>query len=130
VEPIFAADYAATFVEVRDCRQSIDHDVRPIRIVADPAALVPYRDRAVVFPEGAVVLKEEYAMADPDCAAEPIEWTVMRRLASATTEDLGWEWQRVDAERNVTENEARACAGCHEDCVPPDGYEGTCAVPP
>lgn len=127
--PAFPADYAATYVEVRDCRMSSDHDLRYIRVVADPAALAPYRDRAAPFPDGAVVLKEEYEFTDTACAGDVLEWTVMRKDAAAT-DGLGWTWQRVDAERTVIEDRPEACVGCHEACgQAPDGYDGTCAVP-
>ncbi len=128
-DPAFPADYATTFTEVRDCRPSADHDLHLIRVLADPQALEPYRDRAEPFPEGAVVLKEEHDFGDVDCSQPPIGWTVMVKDSTATDSE-GWQWQRVDVNRKVTsENESR-CFGCHHDCgVPPDGYLGTCAVP-
>ena len=126
--PLFAEDYALTFEEVRDCRMSGDHDFRPVRVLANPAALVPYRDRAAPFPDGAIVLKEEYDFAADDCSGPVVEWTVMRKAAAAT-DALGWDWQRIDATRTVTESDPRACTGCHELCgVAPDGYDGTCTV--
>jgi hypothetical protein len=126
--PAFRADYAASYVEVRDCRSSADHDLHKIRILADRAALAPYRDRTAGFPTGAIVLKEEYDFADGDCTGPVIEWTVMEKLA--TSDNLGWSWQRVDADRDVvTENDTR-CITCHTQCgVAPDGYLSTCAVP-
>lgn len=129
--PVFPADYAASYVEVRDCRTSADHDLGRIRILADPAALAPYRDRAAPFPAGAVVLKVEHDFGDTDCTGPITQWTVMERLADgdgATT--LGWRWQRVDAGRGVVTEDEPRCIGCHTDCgVAPDGYLGTCAMP-
>ncbi len=126
--PAFRADYAATFVEVRNCRSSADHDLHKIRILADPAALAPYRDRTAQFPLGAIVLKEEYDFADGDCSGDVIEWTVMEKLPSA--DNLGWSWQRVDAKRAVVTDDDARCITCHAACgVAPDGYAGTCAVP-
>lgn len=130
-EPAFPADYAASYTEVRDCRQSGDHDLNIIRILADPAALGPYVDRDQPFPEGAVVLKEEYEFDDMTCEGPIKQWTVMVRLADGeNAEQLDWHWQKVDAERQVaTENEPK-CYGCHTGCTPAaDGYEYTCAVP-
>ena len=131
-DPLFPDDYEASYTEVRDCRGSGDHDLHNIRILADPAALVPYDGRVEPFPEGAIVLKEEYDFGDIACAGEIIEWTVMQRLptgSSAST--LDWAWQELDADRRVlTEDEPR-CISCHQGCgVPPDGYDGTCASPP
>lgn len=128
VEPLFRAEYAATFTEVRDCRSSSDHDLHKIRILADPAALTPYRERNAPFPVGAIVLKEEYDFADTFCDGPVIEWTVMERLD--VDDNLGWSWQRVGKDRSVTSEDDSRCIGCHTDCgVGPDGYDGTCAVP-
>ena len=126
---LFPADYADSYVEVRDCRMSIEHS-KQVRILADPAAMAAYDGREEEFPEGAVVLKEEYEYGD-DCTSEILQWTVMVRAATGTADDkLGWLWEEVDAERNVLETDGTGCIDCHTDCgVPPDGYEGTCAVP-
>jgi hypothetical protein len=122
------ADYRATFTEVRDCRSSGDHDLHKIRILADPAALEPYMTRAMPFPKDAVVVKEEYDFSDADCAGELIEFTVMKKTNEA--DFLGWNWQRLTPAREVaTQNEDR-CIACHDFCgAPPDGHDGTCALP-
>lgn len=118
------ADYAIDFVEVRDCRPSADHDLRNIRVVADPVAAVRYQARQGEFTPGELIVKEEYDFADVACAGPILEWTVMRRTGD--TERLGWDWQRIDADRAVvSENEGR-CIGCHTDC---DAFRGTCADP-
>lgn len=128
-EPFFPADTSA-FVEVRGCRRSADHDLGYIRVLADPAALVPYRDRAAPFPAGAVVLKVEYDFADGTCAGPIRNFTAMRRDAVDDPQRLGWSWQRVDADRAVESEDDGRCIGCHAQCgVAPDGYLGTCAVP-
>jgi hypothetical protein len=131
LEPEFPADYAASYVEVRNCRGSGDHDLNNIRILADPAALGPYQSRSEPFPVGAVVLKEEYDFGDLACEGPIKQWTVMRRLAAGSApENLDWAWQRVDVKRKVFDVDAPRCVGCHTGCgVAPDGYEGTCAVP-
>jgi hypothetical protein len=130
-EPEFPADYAGSYVEVRDCRGSGDHDLNNIRILASPSALTPYQERMEPFPEGAVVLKEEYEFGDMSCEGPIKQWTVMTRLAEGSSPDtLDWAWQRVDAGRKVVGEDVPACIGCHTGCgVPPDGYEGTCAIP-
>ena len=124
-EPSFPADYTKTFVQVRNCRLSAEHDSHNIRILAAPGAVGPYRDRDAGFPIGTVVLKEERDFGDLDCSGPILKWTVMKLQA-----DAGWQWQSVSPERRVlTTNEAR-CIGCHAGCgQPPDGFEGTCAVP-
>jgi hypothetical protein len=128
--PAFPADYATTYTEVRDCRNSADHDLSRVRVLADPAALEPYRQRDADFPVGSRVLKEEHDFADSDCSGSPVRWTVMTRLAPGSSPaTLDWHWQKVEPPREVrTENEPR-CIGCHTSCgVPPDGYLGTCTV--
>ncbi len=129
---LFPEDYAATYQEVRDCRQSGGaHDINFVRVLSDPAALGPYTDRATAFPEGAIVLKEEYDFGDQTCAGPIKQWTVMVKLAAGANPDaLDWQWQRVSNLRDVVEADAPRCIGCHQGCgVPPDGYDGTCTVP-
>jgi hypothetical protein len=131
VAPGFPSDYETSYTEVRNCRASADHNLRNIRILADEAALDAYDARDSDFPEGAVVLKEEYEIGDDDCSG-PIEaWTVMIRLAEGSSDGtLDWRWQQLDADREVTDVDLPRCIGCHQGCgVPPDGYQGTCAVP-
>ena len=129
-EPMFPEDYASTYVEVRDCRQSGDHDLNQVRILADPAALGPYTDRVDPFPEGAVVLKEEYEFGDVDCSGPIRQWTVMTKLPTGSDPDnLDWFWERVDSDRRVVDEQSPRCAGCHDDCEPPEGYDFTCTVP-
>lgn len=128
--PSFPVDYAASYVEVRDCRNSGDHELNRVRVLADPSALGPYRERQGDFPVGSVVLKEEHDFADTDCTGAPVRWTVMTRLAPGSSPaTLDWLWQDVDAERRVTSENDTRCSGCHTGCgAPPEGYLGTCAV--
>jgi hypothetical protein len=129
--PLITADYADSFVEVRDCRRSIDHDLQFVRIHAAPDALAPYRDREAAFPVGAVVVKEQFVDNDDDCSGEVQLYTVMRKLdAGADPDLLDWEWQELDADFDVVSDaEPLRCARCHETCEPPEGYLGTCAAP-
>lgn len=126
----FPADYLDSYVEVRDCRRSADHELDFVRVLADPAALGPYGDRASAFPDGAVVLKEQYDPSDTTCSGAITEWTVMRK-ALAASERLGWDWQRVAADRRVVEANTDRCVGCHAGCTaaPHPGYDFTCADP-
>lgn len=129
--PAFPADYAASYVEVRDCRSSSDHELHRVRVLADPAAAAVYQSRTGDFAEGAVVLKEEHDFADLDCTGPVERWTVMvRRPAAESAEQLGWHWQDLDAARRVKSEDTSSCAGCHSGCgQTPDGYQGTCTVP-
>jgi hypothetical protein len=125
----FPADYRSTYREVRDCRGSGDHELNNIRVLADPSAVGPYEMRNAPFPEGSIVLKEEYDFADTACSGAIKQWTLMIR-DSAASSSLGWQWYEVGADRRITETNTPRCYGCHAGCgAPPDGYEGTCAVP-
>lgn len=130
-EPLFPADYAASYTEVRNCRTGGEHDLNVIRVLADAAAVGPYVNRDEAFPVGAVVLKEEYDFSDTGCSEGVLRWTVMSRLeAGSSPGTLDWRWQTVDAERSVVDQDAARCHGCHTDCTPENGgYEGTCTVP-
>ena len=117
---------------MRDCRQSGGaHDINFIRVLADAQALAPYADRTAPFPVGAVVLKEEYEFGDSACAGPIKQWTVMVKTEpGASIDTLDWRWQRVSNLRDVVQEDAARCVGCHQGCgVAPDGYDGTCAVP-
>lgn len=118
-EPVFPADYAASYVEVRDCRRSPEHDLAFIRIVTSPDAAPVYEARAGTFAEGAVIVKEEFA--DPACSM--LEgYTVMARERGA------WRWQEVTAGRVVLDDGTPPrCVGCHSSCEM--GFEQTCALP-
>jgi hypothetical protein len=127
--PIFPAEWAQTFEEVRDCRRSGDHDLNHVRILVDPAARGPYQNRNAAFPVGAVILKAEYA--DEDCT-DLAGFTAMRREQPGYDPGGGdWHWQRTDAARAVIDDGiVGRCRSCHVLCgVPPDGHDGTCAIP-
>jgi hypothetical protein len=126
----FPADYAASYQELRSCRKSADHELSFVRVLADESALGPYRDRASPFPDGAIVLKEQYDPGDATCSGTIAQWTVMRKNASAT-ERLTWDWQRVAADRSVVEADTASCYGCHASCTGAEqaGYDFTCADP-
>jgi hypothetical protein len=129
--PLVPADYAATYEEVRSCRFSVEHDLTRIRIVAAPDALAPYRTRSAPFPTGAIVLKEEYDSADMTCAGPIIEFTVMQKLDAGSSPDtLDWAWQKVGVDRRVKTTDLMRCIRCHTGCgKPPEGHDGTCAMP-
>jgi len=132
---VVPADFAATYQEVRNCRNSIDHDLRRIRVLASPDALMPYTTRAAPIPTGAILLKVEYAMNDTTCSGPVVEYTAMQRLDTGTAPALlDWTWQRVDTKFGVIKAEPRdepvRCAMCHTGCgKPPEGYDGTCTMP-
>jgi len=126
----FPADYVDSYSLVRDCRKSGDHELDFIRVLVDPDAVGPYTDRTTPFPDGAVVLKEQYDVSDTDCSGPIVQWTVMVKDSAATSR-LRWDWQRVAKNRSVTEANTARCFGCHEGCTgtPDVGYDFTCTEP-
>jgi hypothetical protein len=130
--PVFPADYAATYQQVRNCRFSLEHDLLYIRVLASPDALTPYNGRTAPFPTGAIALKEQYGENDTTCAGPIVSFTVMQKLDTGSSPaTLDWRWQKVTADhRTVVEMDSQRCISCHRDCgKPPDGYSGTCTVP-
>jgi hypothetical protein len=130
VEPLFPASYRDEYTMVRDCRTSIEHDLVSVRVWANPAATGPYQTRTGELPDGALLVKEEYS--DRECT-DLIGFTVMRREAGYAPAEGDWHWQSVAFDRNVVEDGVIfECFACHlEDCgLPPEGFDGTCAIPP
>src|SRR5260221_4964197 len=122
--PLFDADYATTFTEVRNCRGRSDHDLHNVHVLANPLAMAPYVNRDAEFPVGAILLKEEYDFGDTTCADAIVWWTVMEKLpAGSSPSTLDWHWQKVDNHRSVVTDDEVRCISCHTKCgVPPDGY--------
>jgi hypothetical protein len=120
--PVFPESYASTYTEVRDCRRSPEHELSYIRVWASPEAAPIYTSRTGDFPEGAVIVKEEFANA---ACTDLLGWTAMRR------EGGDWRWQDVALDRTTIEDgDIARCTTCHDACAtPPAGYMGTCAVP-
>lgn len=131
-EPLLPEDWAARYTEVRPCMPSGDHDLDNVRIVVDDAALGPYLDRDAPFPVGAVVVKPQYDFGDTTCSGDIVRWTIMvKREAGSAPDQLDWHWQTIDPDRTVVDEDLPRCIACHTGCgVPPDGYDGTCAILP
>lgn len=124
-EPVFGEDVEA-WTEGRTCGFTHEHDLRYIRVMVDEAADVPYQalEQNYPYPVGATLVKLEYD--DEDCT-ELVGFTAMKKRAAGYSA-LGndWQWQRLDAERNVLEDgEIRTCITCHQHhCTwPICGYE-------
>jgi hypothetical protein len=131
VASLLPADYA-TFQTVRDCRNSIDHDLNRILIKAAPSIAPIYLGGPFPFPMGTVIVKEEFS--DPGCTTR-VGYTLMRKEASGTAPQYGdWHWQKLDVSGRVLLDGAGVvapvarCASCHAaaDCRARDF---TCAEP-
>jgi hypothetical protein len=116
---------------VRDCRLSIEHDISMIRVLASPSALTTYQSRTGEFAEGALLLKEEYGSATPDCSGPILGWTVMQKLAAGSSPaTLDFHWQEVNAQREIVSDDQARCISCHTGCgSSKEGYLNTCATP-
>ena len=111
--PIFPANYRDDYVEVRDCRFSIEHGGVSIRVLVNEIGAAAYLANANPMPVGSVVVKEEFF--GPDCDdAELARWRVMRKEeAGFDPADGDWAWQWVEPDRSVRFNDKSTCIGCH-----------------
>ena len=128
--PPFPADYATTYSEVRNCRNSLDHDLMRIRVLAAPDTRDAYLAKTE-FPVGAMLVKEQYRDTDTSCAGPIQRYTVMKKLAAGSSPaTLDWTWYELDADQKTETVDAQRCIGCHTSCgKPPEGYDGTCTMP-
>jgi hypothetical protein len=124
-EPFFPPDFASTFVEVRDCRQSVDHFPN-VRVYVNPSSAAAYADSTNPLPEGTVCVKPMYG--DDSCTVA-IRYETMRKGPPGTAPSTGdWEWQVVDTSGAVTESgQIPRCVSCHTTCRGPRDY--TCTDP-
>jgi hypothetical protein len=114
IDPIFPADYREGYIEVRDCRLSIEHGGVNIRVLANAIAAEPYLRDQNPLPVGSIVIKEEFE--GTDCRdADLVRWRVMRKEEPGfDPEDGDWHWQWVDApSRHVRFDDKETCIGCH-----------------
>lgn len=135
-EPVFAADFASHFVEVRGCRQSIEHELEYVKLFVDPDS-VAFFNRCVVpnspcnttqetFPEGATLVKTQYL--DPGCT-ELLRYSAVQKDASQAANGGGWRWQEVSVSREVLlDGSPSACVSCHQGCDP--AFDLRCVMDP
>ncbi|HEU5311264.1 MAG TPA: cytochrome P460 family protein, partial [Candidatus Eisenbacteria bacterium] len=116
---ILPSDYLSTYVEVRDCRFSLEHGGVYIRVLTNPEAAQLYRDDAEQLPVGTVVVKEEFS--DGHCEQnEIVRYRAMRKEAPGfDPEDGDWHWQFLTPRMEVAEDTKASCISCHRqpDCV-------------
>jgi len=126
-QPRFPENFQQTYLEMRTCRHSHEHELRHIRVFASPEAQLPYRTLKVgtPFPPGATLVKLEYQLAGCN-PADLLQYTVMHKGPGGEGD---WLWQRVSVERRVEEEGTpRRCINCHTvHCSPPFGYDLSCA---
>lgn len=125
-QPFFPADYASSYVLVRDCRFSLEHDSHEIVVHADPVSAPAYTNGTYPFAAGTVLVKTLYD--DPACS-QLAGYVAMRKGPPGTAPASGdWEWQRLDAGRRVLETgQIASCISCHSGCT--QGRDFACTDP-
>ena len=119
-QPVFPANYRASFTEVRGCRFSAAHGGVNVRVWANAIGAQPYVDLANPLPQDTVVVKEEFN--GPDCNDDStlVQWRAMRKEAPGFDPvDGDWHWQRVSPQRVVVFDTKDTCISCHAapDCL-------------
>jgi hypothetical protein len=129
--PLFPADYADSYRLVRDCRNSIEHDMVSIEVFVDPAAETAYVDGVYPFAPGTTLVKREWR--DAACS-QPSGYTAMRRLDDGADPERGdWAWQRLDPDFAVIQSDEidrediDRCVACHQACS--EGRDLACTDP-
>jgi hypothetical protein len=109
---LLPADYPARFVEVRDCRSSVEHGLSHIVVKVDATVADRYNAGPYPFDPGTLVVKEEFA--DADCTTL-VGISLMSKQAAGFDPRFGdWHWQGLDAARAVREDgPLPRCATCH-----------------
>ncbi len=112
-EPVFPANYRDSFIEVRNCRFSTEHDFTYIRVLANPIAAQPYVNDANPLPTGSIVVKEEFN--NPGCqGGHLVRWRAMRKEEPGFDPvDGDWHWQWVERDRSVKFDDKTTCISCH-----------------
>jgi hypothetical protein len=122
VTSLVPADYAATFVQVRDCRTTIEHafstpdggpTVTNIRVLINPESAAAYLANAPTLPANTVVIKEESNAAD---CSNVISRSVNVKQEGYDPTNDNWHWQRVLASNNAVLMDGRVpfCISCHQ----------------
>jgi hypothetical protein len=127
IPPVWAADFAKSYTQVRPCGMSPspDHDFHYVTIWTDKASATLYQNRDPKQPlaDGAVVLKPEYE--DKKCTVL-ITMTAMRREKGFDAMHGDWHWQKADKTGTVVQDgKVERCFSCHGGATCP--YDWTCS---
>lgn len=112
-QQVIPPDYRTTFVQVRGCRSSVEHDLVNILVRTSPAVAAIYDTGPLPFPQGTVIVKEEYS--DSRCTSLTA-YTVMKKDKPGTDTAGGdWRWYKVDHLDRIIQQGAgtKRCSGCH-----------------
>ena len=112
---VLPSDYRTTFVQVRGCRDSIDHGLTKVVVRVRPELVATYEGGPYPFPQGALLVKEQYG----DSACQDLtSYTVMRKEAGGYFPAGGdWQYFNLDPYGTVQKDGKQAtCASCHSVC--------------
>jgi hypothetical protein len=109
------ADYER-YVEVRDCRNSVDHGLTFIRVLVRDDLVRMYEAGPAPFPEGTVVVKAQYQ--DSRCQQLTGYTTVRKQAPGYFPAGSDWLWSDLDRDGRVSESgRMQQCAACHQGCA-------------
>lgn len=117
VQPFYPSDYRESFVEVADCRSSIDgHNPHTVRVHITPSAAQTYLD-GLTLPVGTVIVKTETGGLPAACETDPVvRITAMRKGPAGTAPDSGnWIWQEFNFSPGeyARQGQLAECIACH-----------------
>jgi cytochrome P460 len=111
-EMVLPTDYRTAFVQVRGCRASIEHFPSNVIVRVRPELASLYESGPYPFPEGALVVKEEYR--DSQCQDLTGYTAVRKEKAGYYAEGADWQWFRLDSLGTVMrKGHLKDCANCH-----------------
>jgi hypothetical protein len=123
---VLPGDYRTAFVQVRTCRNSVEHGLVNVvvRVRAEQKDL--YEAGPYPFPQGSLVVKEEYR--DSGCT-DLTGYTIMRKEAGGYFAEGGdWQWFTLDPlGTTLKDGKAPTCSHCHAACKPSRDF--LCAQP-
>jgi hypothetical protein len=123
---VLPTDYRTAFVQVRPCRNSIEHGLVNVVVRVRGELSAVYESGPYPFAQGSLVVKEEYR--DSSCT-DLTGYTVMRKEASGYFPAGGdWQWFTLDSLGTVLKDgKPVTCSHCHAMCTPSRDF--MCAQP-
>jgi hypothetical protein len=113
-DAVLPGNYRQTYVEVRNCRASVGHDLLYVVVRADEKAAAAFKKGPYPFPASSVIVAEHYQ--DPQCSSL-VGFNLMKKEAGYDGANDDWRWARLDPERHPLESgKIDRCARCHAAC--------------
>jgi hypothetical protein len=123
---VLPEDYRTAFAQVRTCRNSVEHGLVNVVVRVRGEQKDLYEAGPYPFPQGSLVVKEEYR--DAGCS-DLAGYTVMRKEAAGYFSAGGdWQWFSLDSGGTVLKDgKSATCSHCHAQCKPARDF--LCAQP-